>query len=136
MPANCGSNFARYGSRDLHAIAVGGFWGIVFLSCSFIFHQILKSVWARDKYLDEWERGRKHEAMAFAMQSMTCIFAAVMCFGVFADLLGWTTAMSVSVSLYGVGVAAACLMMMGFMMVQIYLLATTKAIDAHEIEAL
>ncbi len=39
--------------------------------------------WARDKYLDEWERGRKHHAMAIGHQMTDYMFAAfaVICFG-------------------------------------------------------
>ena len=30
-------------------------------------------MFARDKYLDEWEVARKHQAMAFSLQSTSCI---------------------------------------------------------------
>lgn len=39
--------------------------------------------WARDKYLDEWERGRKHHAMAIGHQVTDYMFVglAFICFG-------------------------------------------------------
>ena len=50
------------------------------------FSKFVNRFWARDKYLDEWEVARKHQAMAFSLQSTSCILILTSLFLILFDL--------------------------------------------------
>jgi len=88
---------------------------------------------ARDKYLDEWETAKKHEAMAFAFQVMAYSFSVVLVFGVLGDAFSVFQNMKTpSFDIYEVGVVAAGLMIFGFYTMHFFLLATVKPIDESD----
>jgi len=45
-------------------------------------NKLVNRVWVRDKYLDEWELGMKHRAMAFAFQVVLYAISTVLSVGV------------------------------------------------------
>ena len=66
----------HYMDSSITKIALGVL-GIVSLICFAIvmLTSFANRFWARDKYLDEWERERKHHAMSFAYQFMAYLLA-------------------------------------------------------------
>lgn len=48
----------------------------------FMFSRFVNRFYARDKYLDEWERRIKHESMAFAFQTMLYLVFALVGIGI------------------------------------------------------
>jgi len=49
-------------------------------------NKLVNRVWVRDKYLDEWELGMKHRAMAFAFQVVLYAICTVLFVGVVLDI--------------------------------------------------
>ena len=113
------------------------FWGIlipsliafVCLGCT----KFVNRFFARDKYLDEWETAKKHQAMAFAFQVIAYSFSAVLVFGVLGDAFSiFHNMRTPSFDVYEIGVVAAGLMMFGFYAMHFFLLATVKPIDESD----
>jgi len=86
--------------------------------------------WARDKYLDEWEVARKHQAMAFTLQLFTYVVAALMLFFLFTS--GWKSLNVVeleTISHLQIGLSLFALMMFFLYAVHIFILFTVNPID-------
>ena len=97
------------------------------------FTKFVNRFFARDKYLDEWETTKKHEAMAFAFQVMVYCFSAVLVVGVLGDAFSmFQNVKTRSFDVYEIGVVAAGLMMFAFYTMHFFLLATVKPIDESD----
>ena len=93
----------------------------------FALTKFVNRFWSRDQYLDEWERARKHEAMAFAFQVLIYTLSAVMLFGVLGDKLGLIKDVQFPpFSLYGIGIIAGGIFIYGFYIMYAYMLFTIK----------
>jgi len=89
--------------------------------------------WARDRYLDEWERARKHQAMAFAFQVMVYSFSIILAFGVLSETFSVFQNVAIrNLDAYEIGVVAAGVLAFGFYVMHFYLLLTVKPIDEGE----
>ena len=105
---------------------------IVALIC-LCFTKFVNRFYARDKYLDEWETAKKHQAMAFAFQVMAYSFGAVLGFGVLGDAFSiFQNVKTRSFDIYEIGVVAAGLIVFGFYAMHFFLLATVKPIDESD----
>jgi len=63
------------GFSDLKTL-IAAILGVIlsFFMCVVMMSRFTNRFWARDKYLDEWERGRKHHAMAIGHQVTDYLF--------------------------------------------------------------
>ena len=82
--------------------------------------------WSRDKYLDEWERARKHEAMAFAFQVVMYTLSLVLLLGVINIRLALISITFPTLGLYGMGVIAGGVFWFGLYVMHGYMLFTTE----------
>lgn len=86
--------------------------------------------WARDKYLDEWEVARKHQAMAFSYQLFCYIIAAfLLYFTFFSGRESQKILEFGSVSYHQISVVLFALLMMFLYSAHLFLLFTVKPID-------
>ena len=110
-------------------ILIPSFIAFVCLGCT----KFVNRFFARDKYLDEWETAKKHQAMAFAFQVMAYCFSAVLVIGVLGDAFSiFQNVKTRSFDVYEIGVVAAGLMMFGFYVMHFFLLAIVKPIDESD----
>ena len=104
--------------------------GLVGFFC-LAFTKFMNRFWSRDKYLDEWEKERKHEAMAFAFQIMQYIVMAILLIIGFSPIFGYGQDI-----LFGeFGHRTLGFIVMGFgaigiFAMHLYLLVTTKPINS------
>lgn len=97
------------------------------------FTKFVNRFFARDKYLDEWETAKKHQAMAFAFQVMLYCFSAVLVIGVLGDVFSiFQNVITRSFDLYEIGVVASGMMMFGFYVMHFFLLTNVKPIDESD----
>lgn len=88
-----------------------------------------------DRYLDEWEKARKHQAMAFAFQVMCFAFSAVLIFGVISDFFPIFENVRIrSLDTYEIGVVAVGVMMFGLYTMHAYLLFKIRPFDEIEMD--
>jgi len=110
---------------------------IIFLISAVFFTMVMLSpftnrFWARDKYLDEWERGRKHHGMAIGFQVTDYIFAGLgAIFFVLSFFIEKTITLNLA-SLGGILIYLVCLMVL---IPHIFLLWTVKPVDVSGEEA-
>lgn len=86
--------------------------------------------YARDKYLDEWEKTRKHEAMAFAFQVLIYVlgfFGALFVGASFVSDFTFPPFDFLTMAFFTMGTLGLCIFTM-----LTYLLATTKPIDSMD----
>jgi len=116
------------GSSTISKLSIFAIPYAAFVSISF--SKFVNRFWARDKYLDEWEVSRKHEAMAFGFQCLSCILIASSLFFIFFDLKDTKAGIDIGVLTH---VQFGTLLLATFIaflyMVHAYLLFTVKPID-------
>ena len=96
-----------------------------------VFSKFFNRFWSRDKYLDEWEKERKHEAMAFAFQVLMYVLGAVILFSGLSPVLNYGQDILIpEFDLYTLGLIVMGVMTVGLFTMHIYLLITTKPIDS------
>lgn len=82
--------------------------------------------WSRDKYLDEWERGRKRHAMAIGHQVMTYMF---ICLAIALFVVSFFTKTTINLSFltisHGLGGVICCMVLVP----HIFLLWTVKPVE-------
>ncbi|WP_371395468.1 hypothetical protein [Fretibacter rubidus] len=101
--------------------------GCFFCLC---FTKFVNRFWARDKYLDEWERGRKHQSMAFAFQVLLYGFGTILVGFIIGDMFGMVRDIEMPVMGFDDFILIlASIFIGGLMIMHLYLLATTKPID-------
>ena len=102
---------------------------LVCLTCT----KFLNRFWSRDKYLDEWERGRKHQAMAFTLQALCYLLSVIGLIAFFGSYSSYGQGVYLpELDLKSVGAVLISTMAFCFFTTQIYLLVTTKPIDSFD----
>ena len=92
--------------------------------------------WSRDKYLDEWERARKHESMAFTFQLMMYMIALFMLLGILIDKLNLdATFVFPALTVYNIVVILGGIIAFGYYVMNAYLLFTIKPIIEDKVSS-
>lgn len=89
--------------------------------------------WSRDQYLDEWERARKHESMAFTFQVMMYTFGGIMLLSVVLNKFTFAKKIPLpALDIYSLGIIFAGFLTFGFYVMNAYLLFTLKPMAEDE----
>ena len=102
----------------------------------FAITKFVNRFWSRDKYLDEWERARKHESMAFTFQLMMYMFALFMLLGILIDKLNLdATFVFPALTVYNIVVILGGIIAFGYYVMNAYLLFTIKPIIEDKVSS-
>ena len=98
-----------------------------------VFSKFVNRFWSRDKYLDEWEKERKHQAMAFAFQVLMYILSAIVMFCTFLPIFNFgQDDIMPKLSFSALSIGGIGIMVSGLLIMHVYLLVTTKPIDSFD----
>lgn len=89
--------------------------------------KFMNRFWSRDQYLDEWERNRKHESMAFAFQVMMYSFGGVILLSTVLHRFEFAKQIPLpTLDVYSLGIISAGFLIFGYYVMHAYLLLTIK----------